>query len=161
MGYILYRISSTTVKWRLNYIIPYWLMVCGIFQIATTMTYFRSEMPIWLSSGIQSFGKLALGYYIGSIVIVCQQGYGGYFARALNSNMAQHLSKLSFVMYMVSPVWITLIYGLKRNGNYFDEIETIMGGITTWLFSYISAILVVPIAELPFVRLSDHYILKK
>ncbi|XP_055378338.1 O-acyltransferase like protein-like [Condylostylus longicornis] len=81
----------------------------------------------WAASGIVTIGKFFFGIFIGSMIIMCQKGYGGMFAELLNSRIAIHCGKLSFTMYMTSSIWITLFYSLKSYGNHFDEIETILG----------------------------------
>lgn len=49
----------------------------------------------------------------------------GAFADTMSSQIFIHLNKLTYSMYMVSPIVITAAYGLKETSSHFDEADTV------------------------------------
>ncbi len=43
----------------------------------------------------------------------------------MSSQIFIHLNKLTYSMYMVSPIVITAAYGLKETSSHFDEADTV------------------------------------
>lgn len=46
-----------------------------------------------------------------------------------------HLNKLTYSMYMVSPIVITAAYGLKETSSHFDEADTVSYNLISALSS--------------------------
>lgn len=51
--------------------------------------------------------------------------FPGAFSDAMSSQIFTHLNKLTYSMYMVSPIVITAAYGLKETSSHFDEADTV------------------------------------
>lgn len=49
----------------------------------------------------------------------------GSFTKTLSHNIFTHLSKVTFTMYMISPIVVTAISGLKEVASHFDEMSTV------------------------------------
>lgn len=51
--------------------------------------------------------------------------FSGAFSEAMGSQICVHLNKLTYSMYMVSPIAITVVFGLKETSSHFDEVNTV------------------------------------
>ncbi|KAG4067536.1 hypothetical protein HA402_005308 [Bradysia odoriphaga] len=160
IGYILYKIKDTKIDLKCTTVIAFWTLAVVIFSFTIHMTYKR-DVQTWICSLWFSLGKFLFGLFIGSVVLICQLGYGGAFSDAMSSPIFIHLNKLTYSMFMVSPIVITAAYGLKETSSHFDEADTVMSLLGVTVASYLISVLFVIFYELPFQRLSDKFILKK
>lgn len=49
----------------------------------------------------------------------------GAFSDLMSHPIFVHLNKLTYSMFMVSPIVITAGYGLKETSSHFDEADTV------------------------------------
>ncbi|KAJ6641361.1 Nose resistant to fluoxetine protein 6 [Pseudolycoriella hygida] len=160
IGYVLYKIRDTKIELKPSTVVTLWTTAVVIFSFTVHMTYKR-DVQTWLASLWFSLGKFSFGLFIGSVILICQLGYGGAFNDAMTSHIFLHLNKLTYSMYMVSPIVITAAYGLKETSSHFDEADTVMSILGVTAASYLISVLFVIFYELPFQRFSDNFILKK
>lgn len=76
IGYILYKIKDTKIELNSTSVVAFWTIAVVIFSFTIHMTYKR-DVQTWLCSLWFSLGKFSFGLFIGSVVLICQLGYGG------------------------------------------------------------------------------------
>lgn len=76
IGYILYKIKDTKIELKSTTVVAFWTIAVIIFSFTIHMTYKR-DVQTWLCSLWFSLGKFSFGLFIGSVVLICQLGYGG------------------------------------------------------------------------------------
>lgn len=146
IGWLLYKVNGKSISFSGLYVFAYWLVAAALFAFTIFMTYKRDILPV-LCATMLSLGKYIFGLFIGSLIVMSHLGYGGNFVlpshaiaannfnllsifiggftRSMGHRMFVHLGKLTFTMYMVSPMVVTAFYGLKEVSTHFDEITTV------------------------------------
>lgn len=76
IGYILYKIKDTKIELKSTTVVAFWTIAVVIFSFTLHMTYKR-DVITWLCALWFSLGKFMFGLFIGSVVLICQLGYGG------------------------------------------------------------------------------------
>ncbi|CAD7078531.1 unnamed protein product [Hermetia illucens] len=160
MGWFLYRIRNSTVKLSTLTRTTFWVVAIVIHLATIFMSYWKTT-PVWLVSSIMSFGKVLFGIFIGSLISICQLGYGGAFAKVMGSRLFLYLNKFSFSMYMVAPIVITILFGLRTEPSTFNELTAASEIFAVIFISHIFSVVITLFIEIPFQRLSSQYILKR
>lgn len=59
------------------------------------------------------------------MIVASQTGHGGSFTRIMNSPVFVHLNKLSYAVYLLNPLLITVIYGYRDHSSHVDPITMV------------------------------------
>lgn len=59
------------------------------------------------------------------MIVASAMGHGGIFAKVLNYRGFVHLNKLSYAIYLLNPLIITMIYGAKDHSTHLDPITAV------------------------------------
>lgn len=59
------------------------------------------------------------------MIVASQMGHGGFFARILNGPIFVHVNKLTYAIYLLNPVIITVVYGWKDHSTHVDPITMV------------------------------------
>lgn len=129
-GWVLYRSTRTSTHskhatvsgWA---VAVYWTLAAVVFFASIFYTYARDRIAVAHCAVFWSLGKFAFGVYIGSVVLMCQWGHGGRLTRVFAHAGFQHVSKLTYAVYMISPLVITGLHGMKEVSTHFDSMQTV------------------------------------
>lgn len=69
-------------------------------------------------------------FYSGSacwMIVACATGHGGWFTSFMNMGIFVHLNKLSYAIYLLNPMVISVIFGLSDHSTHFDPITQVGG----------------------------------
>lgn len=123
-GWLLYRTRYAKFRPGPVWVALYWALVAAFFVGSIFYTYNRDITP-GLCAILWSIGKFVFGLYIGSIVLMCHWGNGELLKQLFGHALFQHLSKVTYSIYMVSPLVITILHGGKEVSTHFDEMQTV------------------------------------
>lgn len=121
IGYILYKIKDTKIELKSTTVVAFWTIAVIIFSFTIHMTYKR-DVQTWLCSLWFSLGKFSFGLFIGSVVLICQLGYGGrrsvfstkgfynfWFDLIFSRRLFRHYEQSNF--YSFKQTYIQHVYG--------------------------------------------------
>lgn len=152
MGWLYFKTNSKKLNFNKIFIIIFWLIFFIYFIWTTNMSYFRLT-PIWIVSIMMSYGKLIFGIIIGCTIFLCLHGYGGLFNKIMKSKLFLYLNKFSYAAYMLNPLFIQLIFGLKGDSTSLSDADKLLDCLAIIFLSYFSSFFLVLLWELPFNKL--------
>lgn len=123
-GWLLYKTRYAKFRPGVLWVALYWSLVVVLFGGSIFYTYNRN-IQAGHCALLWSLGKFVFGLYIGSIMLMCHWGNGELLKRVFAHALFQHLSKLTYSIYMVSPLVITILHGGKEVSTHFDEMQTV------------------------------------
>lgn len=59
------------------------------------------------------------------MILASAAGHGGPFARIFNYPVFVHLNKLSYGIYLLNPLIITVIYGMRDSSTHLDPMSAV------------------------------------
>lgn len=59
------------------------------------------------------------------MILASAMGYGGIFAKILNFPIFVHVNKLSYAIYLLNPLLITVIYGAKDHSTHVEPLTMV------------------------------------
>lgn len=59
------------------------------------------------------------------MILASVMGHGGIFAKIFNCSVFVHLNKLSYGIYLLNPLIITVIYGMQDHSTHLDPISAV------------------------------------
>lgn len=59
------------------------------------------------------------------MIVASHTGHGGLFAKIMNAPAFVHLNKLSYAIYLLNPVLITVIYGYRDHSSHVDPVTSV------------------------------------
>lgn len=124
IGWILYKTREAKRQTNACCTWLYWLLAAAVFCISILFTSYRN-IPAVYCAIILSIGKFAFGLFVGSMVLMCAWGNGGRLNALFSHWIYQHYSKLTYSIYMLSPLVITLVHSTKEVSTHFDEMQTV------------------------------------
>lgn len=74
-----------------------------------------------LITAIRIFYSASLSW----MIVASQTGHGGLFAKIMNAPVFVHLNKLSYAIYLLNPVLITVIYGYRDHSSHVDPLTLV------------------------------------
>ena len=116
---------------------------------------YDTEWPFWLRF---SYNLLSKKFYIIGLFMFCfplMQGNLYIFGGWLGSSIFLPLSKLSFSVYIIHPLLIKYVIFNIRYPIFFNGTYLIIIGLSFAVSSYILAILICTLFEMPFQNIRD------
>uniref|UniRef100_A0A1I8QBL2 Nose resistant-to-fluoxetine protein N-terminal domain-containing protein n=1 Tax=Stomoxys calcitrans TaxID=35570 RepID=A0A1I8QBL2_STOCA len=130
-------------------------MFCFVIYISTNfMSYWRST-PTWAVATIMSVGKIIFALCAGGVIIECSRERGGLFNRLLSARPFLFLNKFCYSIYMVAPIIVGAMFGLRREPTNFTEVGSSCDFIAITVLSIVSGMLLYILVELPWQRVSN------
>ncbi|XP_037035324.1 nose resistant to fluoxetine protein 6-like [Bradysia coprophila] len=160
VGYAMFQIKDKKYPKNWYTTVSYWT-VTGTIMIGTLFLTSFKETPAFNFAVALSVGRYAMGLFAGSWVVMCHIGYGGIVNTILSSRFFVHLNKVSYIMYLIHPILILLLNSTQESSPHFDVPSLTTTAFGVMLLSYVAAVIISPVFELPFQKLSDEYVMKK
>lgn len=113
------RKPFTQKQIRLNWVVaPTIIIMC----LHATV---KRDMPFMFGAFLLSFGRVVFGASFAWFIISSATGNGNWFTRFLESKIFVHINKVSYAIYLLNPITITTIYGLRDNSSHTDPVTTV------------------------------------
>ncbi|KAM7343504.1 nose resistant to fluoxetine protein 6-like [Cochliomyia hominivorax] len=132
----------------------FWCFCLVLYVTTNFMSYWRST-PSWVVSTIMSMGKLLFALCIGGVIIMCACGRGGWLNVVLSARPFLFLNKFCFSIYMMAPVLVVAMFGLRNEPTNFTEVGSGADFVTAIVLSIMSAFLMLILIELPMQRIAN------
>uniref|UniRef100_A0A1B0CRE7 Nose resistant-to-fluoxetine protein N-terminal domain-containing protein n=2 Tax=Lutzomyia longipalpis TaxID=7200 RepID=A0A1B0CRE7_LUTLO len=91
------------------------------FLLSMHSTIVRSVAYPWASVLI-TMGRFAFGLTITWLILCSKCGFGGWFTDFLSARPFVHINKLSYGVYLLNPLIITTIHGLRDGSSHFSPV---------------------------------------
>lgn len=113
IGYILYKIKDKKIELKSTTVVAFWTVAVVIFSFTLHMTYKR-DVITWLCALWFSLGKFMFGLFIGSVILICQLGYGG---KQRGSNNVSYKIANCFKMFqaLFQTLWVVVFLFISTN----------------------------------------------
>lgn len=156
LGYVLYKYPKKS--FRINWIVVLlcWVISCGMGYACVYSVYSNYTGHTWPTSvnvTYEMFCRLVWGIFVAWVIFACYYGYGGWVNSFLAHPAWAPLGRLSYTIYMIHPVMITL-FG-SHQGSPLHLSLPLMGyyyaGIT--LISFGCAVIFSLMVEFPLAEL--------
>ncbi|XP_065368852.1 nose resistant to fluoxetine protein 6-like [Calliphora vicina] len=138
----------------------FWLFCIVLYVTTNFMSYWRST-PTWVVATIMSMGKLLFALCIGGVIIMCACGRGGCLNVLLSARPFLFLNKFCFSIYMLAPVVVVAMFGLRNEPTNFTEVGSGADFFTVIVLSIMSAFLMLILIELPMQRIANRLLKQK
>ncbi|XP_046811025.1 uncharacterized protein LOC111688647 isoform X2 [Lucilia cuprina] len=138
----------------------FWLFCIVLYVTTNFMSYWRST-PSWVVATIMSMGKLLFALCIGGVIIMCACGRGGCLNVLLSARPFLFLNKFCFSIYMLAPVVVVAMFGLRNEPTNFTEVGSGADFFTVIVLSIMSAFLMLILIELPTQRIANRLLKQK
>lgn len=138
----------------------FWLWCFLLYVVTNFMSYWRST-PSWAVATIMSVGKLIFALTVGGVIIQCSHGRGGILNTLLSVRPFLFLNKFCFSIYMLAPVIVTLMFGLRNEATNFTEVGSGADFFSTIVLAILSAMILFMLVELPMQRIAKMLLKRK
>lgn len=119
IGFVMHKLKDLKIKRPKYFVESYWTITIPIFLLTLFITYFKNISYVFFAITF-SVGRFCLSLFLGSMVIMCHLGYGGLINRILSSKIFVHLNKLTYLMFLLNPFFITLIEAGRSSSSHYD-----------------------------------------
>ncbi|XP_037035315.1 nose resistant to fluoxetine protein 6-like [Bradysia coprophila] len=160
VGYIMFQIKGKKFSENRYITLSYWTVTAATIVGSLFLTSFKESTALNFALAL-SVGRYVMGVFAGSWVVMCHIGYGGIVNTILSSRFFVHLNKVSYIMYLIHPILILFFNSTQESSPHFDLPSLALSIFGIMLLSYVAAVILSPIFELPFQKLSDEYVMKK
>lgn len=118
-GYIMVQVKDKHLKLKNWVVRSYWSIATVVFILTLFVLYDKSISSLMFAISY-SVGRFLQALFWGSAIFMCYLGYGGIFNRFFSSQILAHLNKLSYMMYLLNPVIITVMRAGSESSSHFD-----------------------------------------
>ena len=92
---------------------------------------------------------------------MCVCGRGGYLNALLSARFFLFLNKFCFSIYMLAPVIVVAMYGLRNEPTNFTEVGSGADFVAVIVLSIASAFIMMMLIEVPMQRITNRLLRKK
>lgn len=124
VGYLMVHLQKAKPKLSTQFVRCYWTVSSFVFVCSLFAGYFKDTSPFGFAIAL-SVGRLVMGLFWGSVVTMCFLGHGGVLQRFLSCTVLAHLNKVSYMMYLLNPVTISLLAGCQQSANHFETTSIV------------------------------------
>lgn len=128
VGWYLHRSAGRPLPLRASTINLLWTLATAVMTVCHLATLVRN---ISYHIGVPMIVGVRL-FYGGSacwMIVACAKGHGGWFARTMEWPMFVHLNKLSYGIYLLNPIVVSVIYGLGDHSTAVEPIVQVRSGL--------------------------------
>ncbi|XP_059609998.1 O-acyltransferase like protein-like [Phlebotomus argentipes] len=159
-GYLMRRIVKDDIKIKRIFAVFAWGCMGMLLLGSLGVSYWR-DLPSWAYAIILAGGRVAIGIGTGVAIVLCHLGHGGWINTIFSHGAFQHTQKLTYTAYLLNPLVIFFLAGVKEKGVQVDIAEQAIFFLAVTIITYILAVINTLLFERPFQRLSDAFIMKR
>ncbi|XP_055680187.1 nose resistant to fluoxetine protein 6-like [Lutzomyia longipalpis] len=119
------------------------------FLLSMHSTIVRSVAYPWASVLI-TMGRFAFGLTITWLILCSKCGFGGWFTDFLSARPFVHINKLSYGVYLLNPLIITTIHGLRDGSSHFSPVISWVMTVGMMIIVYCVAFVFTLFFEIPY-----------
>lgn len=146
---VIYTKSSISRWLRLSF----WTFCLLLYVLTNFMSYWRTS-PTWVVATIMSVGKCLFSVCVGSVIILCTCGHGRWLNTFLGSMPFRFLGQFCFSIYMLAPLIVVAIFGLRNEPTKFTEVGSGSDFVAVIVTAIVSSFPMVLLIELPMQRIA-------
>ncbi|XP_055716518.1 nose resistant to fluoxetine protein 6-like [Phlebotomus papatasi] len=124
------------------------------FVISMHSTLVRNISYYW-ASPLLTLGRFGFGLSIVWWIICSVCGYGGWFTDFLSSKLFIHINKLSYGVYLLNPLTIATIHGLRDGSSHFSPIISWVMTLGMMIIVYCVSFVFTLFFEIPYHNLAS------
>ncbi|XP_059611002.1 nose resistant to fluoxetine protein 6-like isoform X2 [Phlebotomus argentipes] len=158
LGFILHVTRGRRIYLSPRHTAIIWSAILGFFTVTVAMD---PDQPKILMQLFMSGGRILYGLIMGGIIVICHWGYGRWFEWLSTRRFIQQFSKLSYTIYLLHPAIGMKVYGTDAHVANISFIKTLFDSLGIAIVSYYLSHAITILFELPYIRLSDEFILKR
>ncbi|GAB0090978.1 uncharacterized protein DMENIID0001_057660 [Sergentomyia squamirostris] len=144
------NITPTTVKIFNGLAISFFLL-CMHSTIDRTVPY---EVASWLIS----IGRFAFGLSISWCIMCSICGFGGWFTDFLSAKIFVHINKVSYGVYLLNPLVISTIHGLRDGSSHFSPVISWVMTVGMVIIVYCVSFMFTLLFEVPYHNLASAFL---
>ncbi|GAB0087638.1 hypothetical protein DMENIID0001_019700 [Sergentomyia squamirostris] len=134
-----------------------WITLAILF-IGTT--FLDPDQPKVLMQLIMSVGRILYGLgMVGGCILMCQWGYGKWFEWVSTRRSIWLISKVSYIIYTIHLAIGMIVYASDAHVVNISFVKTLIDTLAITIVSYYLSLMIAILFELPYIRLSDEFIL--
>lgn len=99
--------------------------VTSTFAIMSHLSTINRDVSYMLAAPIIAAIRIFYSSSVAWMILSSAMGHGGIFAKILNFPVFVHLNKLSYGIYLLNPLIITVIYGTKDHSTHLDPMSAV------------------------------------
>lgn len=119
VGYIMFRMKGKKLPDNRYITVSYWIATMLIFFGTLFIMWFKDVSAVNYALAL-SFGRYFMGLFVGSWILMCHYGYGGVVNRILSLKLFVHMNKLTYVIYLIHPIFIIFFSSTQESTPHFD-----------------------------------------
>lgn len=101
-----------------------WTISSTVAVMSHLSTIYR-DVSYMLAAPLIAAIRIFYSSSVAWMILASAMGHGGIFAKIFNCSVFVHLNKLSYGIYLLNPLIITVIYGLKDHSTHLDPITAV------------------------------------
>lgn len=93
--------------------------------ISSHISTFNRDITHYSAAPLITFIRIFYPASISWMIIASQTGHGGTFAKILDCPIFVHVNKLSYAIYLLNPIVISILYGWQDHSTHIDPISMV------------------------------------
>lgn len=119
VGYIMFQIKDKKFPKSPVITISYWIVALTVIVATLFVSAFKDATNLNFALAL-SLGRYFMGLFVGSLVVMCHFGYGGFINSIFSSRFFVHANKTTYIMYLIHPILIMFFNGNEESSPHFD-----------------------------------------
>lgn len=99
--------------------------ISSTIAIMSHLSTINRDVSYMLAAPLIAAIRIFYSSSVAWMILASAMGHGGIFAKVFNCSIFVHLNKLSYGIYLLNPLIITVIYGLKDHSTHLDPISAV------------------------------------
>lgn len=127
VGWYLHESAGQPLPWSQQTIQLLWTLATTVMTMCHLVTFVRNISYV---IGVPMIVAVRL-FYGGSacwMIVASVKGHGGWFTRMMNLPVFVHLNKLSYGIYLLNPIVVSVIYGAGDHSTAIEPIVQVSAG---------------------------------
>lgn len=124
VGYLMVPMQANQFQLNQTFVRSYWSIAAIVFVFSLFAGYSKDVSPVEFAVSL-SIGRLLMSLFWGSLVVMCFLGHGGWLQRFLCCSTLAHLNKVSYLVYLLNPVIVTLFCAFQQGVNHYELTTTV------------------------------------
>lgn len=103
----------------------FWTLAITIAILSHFFSVLNREISYFFAAPLITAVRIFYSGAIAWMILASATGHGGIFAKILNHPAFVHVNKLSYAIYLLNPLVITVIYGSKDHSTHVEPLTMV------------------------------------
>ncbi|XP_059609622.1 nose resistant to fluoxetine protein 6-like [Phlebotomus argentipes] len=123
------------------------------FLLSIHSTVVRT-VPYQHAAILLTVGRFAFGFSVVWLILCSICGFGGWFTDMLSAKLFVHINKLSYGVYLLNPLIISTIHGLRDGSSHFSPVISWVMTVGMMIIVYCVSFVFTLFFEIPYHKLA-------